>query len=59
MSISEFSVNLDNKCGNCKDFYKQDETEIFGECTSLRSTARNKSCRSEKSKACSWQRRIR
>lgn len=58
MSISEYSVNINNKCGNCKDFYKENETDIIGECTSLSSKARNKSCRSEFSKACSWQRRI-
>lgn len=58
MSISEYSVNTNNKCGNCKDFYKPDDTDIMGECTSLRSRARNKSCRTEFSKACYWQRRI-
>lgn len=58
MSISEFSVNYQNKCGNCKDFYKQDETCFWGECTSLHSRARNKTLRTVKSKACIWQRRI-
>ena len=58
MSISEFSVNTKNKCGNCKDFYKYDETGIIGTCMSSNSKIKNKNYRSEMSKACSWQRRI-
>lgn len=57
MSISEFSINMNNKCGNCKDFYKYDETGIFGSCQSLNSKARNKDYRTLNSKACTWQRR--
>ncbi len=57
MSISEFSVNYQNKCGNCKDFLKYDETGIWGQCLSNDSKIRNKNLRTELSKACNYQRR--
>lgn len=57
MSISEFSINYENRCGNCKDFCKEKQDEIYGQCISDSSKIRNKKLRSELSKACSWQRR--
>lgn len=57
MSICEFSVNMLNKCGSCKYFKKYDETGIFGECINDNSKVRNKTYRSEMTKACSWQER--
>ena len=58
MSISEFSVNYQNKCGNCKDFYKENPQDIIGHCISPTSKIKNKTYRSELSKACICQRRI-
>lgn len=57
MSISEFSINYENKCGNCKDFYKEKQDEIYGQCLSDDSKIKNKRIRSELSKACNCQRR--
>jgi hypothetical protein len=44
--------NTENICGNCKDFYKNNEKEIFGSCQSLHSKSKNKNCKSEFSKGC-------
>ena len=57
MSINEFNINMNNKCGNCKDFCLYNKDEIFGSCQSLHSRAKNKDTRSLFSKACYWQRR--
>lgn len=58
MSICEYSVNIKNKCGNCKDFVLYNKNEIFGCCQSLHSRAKNKDSRSILSKCCISQRRI-
>lgn len=52
MSICEYSVNMNNKCGSCKYFKLYDETGIFGFCSSPISKIKNKQNRSIKSKAC-------
>ena len=58
MSILEYSVNMTNKCGNCKDFKLYDETGVFGTCNSSTSKIKNKQYRSIMSKCCTAMRRI-
>ena len=58
MSICEYSVNMKNKCGNCKDFKLYDETGILGMCNSEISKIKNKQYRSMMSKCCTCIRRI-
>lgn len=58
MSICEYSVNMKNKCGNCKDFLLYDKTGIIGQCNSDESKIKFKSNRSMLSKACNQIRRI-
>lgn len=59
MSVLEYSVNMNNKCGNCKDFKLYDKTGIFGSCNSCNSKIKNKQNRSMLSKCCTSIRRIR
>lgn len=58
MSILEYSVNMNNKCGNCKDFKLYDKTGFFGKCNSDFSKIKNKENRSMMSKCCTAIRRI-
>lgn len=57
MSISEFSINISNKCGSCIYFKKNEENDFFGECINDEARIKNRTCRSEMTKACSWQER--
>lgn len=58
MSVLEYSVNINNKCGNCKDFKLYDETGVIGRCNSDFSKIKNKEYRSMMSKCCTAIRRI-
>lgn len=57
MSISEFSVNYQNKCGSCKHFKKNKQNDFYGECINDEARIKNRTYRSEMTKACSWQER--
>lgn len=58
MSILEYGIDINNKCGNCKDFIKYDENRIFGMCISNTSQVKSKENRSMLSKCCTAIRRI-
>lgn len=58
MSICEYSINMNNKCGNCKDFEKYDKEGIYGMCISNVSKIKSKEPRSIFSKGCAAIRRI-
>lgn len=57
MGICEFSVNMLNKCGSCKHFKKNEQNDFYGECINDEARIKNRTCRSEMTKACSWQER--
>lgn len=58
MSILEYGIDINNKCGNCKDFKKYNENKIFGMCVSNTSQVKSKENRSMLSKCCTAIRRI-
>ena len=58
MSVLEYSVNMNNKCGNCKDFSNYEEKGYYGRCVSYKSKIKNKEPRSIFSKGCTSIRRI-
>lgn len=54
MSICEFSINMNNKCGSCKYFKKDKKDDFFGQCINDEAKIRNRNFRSEMTKACSY-----